>query len=160
MTIPLSSRHHCQRSLPSCNQLMRQGKATPEDNSKRKRRAASGRIQTCNVLCTRQILYQLSHRGSSAGQAESLMFMQGKGCLSPDGQGNQSQYYYMYMYMTVHGSWRSSKGLHSVCTEVTAIMYMYMQFNGTVPAPVGLQQSSAYRTSSNCMCPVSVVCSG
>ena len=33
---------------------------------------------------------QLSHRGSSAGQAESLKFMQGKGCLSPDGQGNQS----------------------------------------------------------------------
>ena len=33
---------------------------------------------------------QLSHRGSSAGQAESLKFMQGKGRLSPDGQGNQS----------------------------------------------------------------------
>ena len=65
----------------------RQSKAT-EDNSlflKRKRRAASGGIRTCNVLCTRQTLYQLSHRGSSAGQAESL---QRQSCLFPDKQGN------------------------------------------------------------------------
>ena len=43
----------------------RQSKATtPEDNSifpKRKRRAASGGIQTRDVLRTRQTLYQLSH---------------------------------------------------------------------------------------------------
>ena len=54
----------------------RQSKATtPEDNSlflKRKRRAASGRTQTRNILHTRQTLYQLNHRGSSAGQAESV----------------------------------------------------------------------------------------
>ena len=54
----------------------RQSKATTaEDNSlfiKRKRRAASGGIQTRDILCTRQTLYQLNHRGSSAGQAKSL----------------------------------------------------------------------------------------
>ena len=56
----------------------RQSKATTlEDNSlflKRKRRAASGRTRTCDVLHTRQMLlvYQLSHQGSSAGQAESF----------------------------------------------------------------------------------------
>ena len=42
---------------------------------KRKRRAASGGIQTRDVLRARQMLYQLSHRGSSAGQAESLQCM-------------------------------------------------------------------------------------
>ena len=46
------------------------------------------RIRTRDILRARQTLYQLSHRGSSAGQAESLKFMQGKGRLSPDGQGN------------------------------------------------------------------------
>ena len=55
---------------------IRQSKATtPEDNSfflKRKRRAASCGTRTRDVLHTRQTLYQLSHRGSSAGQAESL----------------------------------------------------------------------------------------
>ena len=35
------------------------------------------------------MLYQLSHRGSSAGQAESL-FIQGKGRFSPDEQDNLS----------------------------------------------------------------------
>ena len=40
----------------------RQSKATmPEDNSKRKRRAASGGTQTHDILHTRQTLYQLSH---------------------------------------------------------------------------------------------------
>ena len=70
----------------------RQSKATtPEDNSfflKRKRRAASGGTQTCDVLHTRQTLYQLSHRGSSAGQAKSLNVMQRQSRLSPDKQGN------------------------------------------------------------------------
>ena len=37
-----------------------------------KRRVASGGIRTRDVLRTRQTLYQLSHRSSSAGQAESL----------------------------------------------------------------------------------------
>ena len=73
------------------NQSLRQGKATtPKDNSffpKRKRRAASGRIQPCDILCTKQMLYQLSHQGSSAGQAESLNVMQGQMCLFPDKQG-------------------------------------------------------------------------
>ena len=74
----------------TCNQSLRQGKATPEDNSLFLKRAASGGIQTHDVLRARQTLYQLSHRGSSAGQAKSLKFMQGKGCLSPDGQGNSN----------------------------------------------------------------------
>ena len=34
-----------------------------------------GGIRTCNILRARQTLYQLSHRGSSAGQAESLKFI-------------------------------------------------------------------------------------
>ena len=57
----------------------------PKDNS---RRAASGGIRTHNVLRTRQTLYQLSHRGSSAGQAESLNVIQGQRYLFPDKQGN------------------------------------------------------------------------
>ena len=63
----------------------------PEDNSlflKRKRRAASGRTRTHDVLHTRQTFYQLSHRGSSAGQAESLNVMQRQSHLFPDKQGN------------------------------------------------------------------------
>ena len=52
--------------------------------------AASSGIQARDVLRARQTLYQLSHRGSSAGQAESLI--QAKGVFSPDGQGDQSQY--------------------------------------------------------------------
>ena len=55
-----------------------------------KKWAASGGIRTRDVLPARQTLYQLSHLGGSVGQAESLKFMQGKGRLSPDGQGNQS----------------------------------------------------------------------
>ena len=60
----------------------RQSKATtPEDNLcflKRKRRAASGGVRTCDILRTRQMLYQLSHRGNSTGQVESLNVMQGQ----------------------------------------------------------------------------------
>ena len=42
------------------------------------RRAASGGIRTCNVLRTRQMLYQLSYQGSPAGQAKSLNVIQGQ----------------------------------------------------------------------------------
>ena len=55
--------------------------------SKRKRTAASGGIRTHDILRSRQTLYQLSHQGSSAGQAKSLKFVQGKWHLSPDKQG-------------------------------------------------------------------------
>ena len=54
---------------------------TPEDNSlffRGKRRAASGGTRTHDPLRSRQMLYQLSHRGSSAGQTESLRFIKGK----------------------------------------------------------------------------------
>ena len=82
----------------------RQSKATtPEDNSffpKRKRRAASGGTPTRDVLHTRQTLYQLSHRGSSARQAESLNVMQRQSRLSLINRVTLSQY--MYMYMVVH----------------------------------------------------------
>ena len=57
------------------NQSMRRGIAKQLHP---KTAAASGGIQTCNILSTRQMHYQLSHRGSSAGQAESR---QGKGSL-------------------------------------------------------------------------------
>ena len=60
----------------------------PKDNSsffpKRKRIATSGGIRTCDILRARPTLYQLSHRGSSAGQAKSLNVIQGQRCLSPD----------------------------------------------------------------------------
>ena len=65
---------------------MRQGKAkqlhlkTTPFLSKEKW-ASSGGIQTRNILCTRQTLYQLSHQGSPAGQAQSLELKQGKGRL-------------------------------------------------------------------------------
>ena len=64
------------------------------DARRQQRRAASGRTRTRDVLHSRQTLYQLSHRGSSAGQAESLEFIQGKWRLSPDKQG-----YPCYMYL-------------------------------------------------------------
>ena len=61
----------------------------PKDNSFFPREKMSW-IRTCNILHTMQMLYQLSHQGSSAGQAKSLKFLQGKGHLSPDGQGNSN----------------------------------------------------------------------
>ena len=103
-----------------------QSKATtPEDNPlflKRKRRAASGGTQSRDVLHTRQTLYQLSHWGSSAGQAESLNVMQRQSGLSPDKQVNSiSVCITMHMYAHVPGvlsgsevtmgSGLSSKGL-------------------------------------------------
>ena len=85
-------------------QLLRQGSARklcPRTThfSKRKRRAASGGIRTCDVLRARQTRYQLSHRGSSAGQAKSLNVIQGQRHLFPDKWGNSFQYMYMYMYV-------------------------------------------------------------
>ena len=84
----------------SCIETRQCKATTPKDNSsffpKRKRRATSGGIQTCNILRARQTLYQLSHRGSSAGQAEPLNVIQGQRCLFPDKQGiccNSFQYY-------------------------------------------------------------------
>ena len=70
----------------------RQSRATTsEDNSffsqEREQSCLRQRIQTCSALRTRQMLYQLSHRGSSAGQAESLNVIQGQRRLSPDEQG-------------------------------------------------------------------------
>ena len=58
-----------------------------KDNSfsQEKKGAASGMIQTYDILRTRQVLYQLSH--CSAGQAKSLKVMQSKGRLSLDKQG-------------------------------------------------------------------------
>ena len=60
-----------------------QRKATPFSTPlflKRKRTASGG----IGILHTRQTLYQLSHRGSSAGQAESLNVTQGQRRLFPD----------------------------------------------------------------------------
>ena len=79
----------------------------PEDNSLflKRKRAASGGTRTCDVLHTRQMLYQLSHRGSSAGQAESLILCKGKVVSSLINRVTLSQYcacvckLYMYMYM-------------------------------------------------------------
>ena len=63
-------------------------KTTPFFLKRKRSYSTSGRIRTHKVLRTRQTLYQLSHQGSSAGQAESLKSIQGKGHLSPDEQGN------------------------------------------------------------------------
>ena len=60
--------------------------------SKRKRRAASGGTRTHDVLHSRQMLYQLSHRGSSAGRTESLKFIQGKWHLSLINRVTQPQH--------------------------------------------------------------------
>ena len=63
-------------------------------------------IRTRDVLHARQMLYQLSHRGSSAGQAESLNVMQGQMRLFPDKHmylciipGLQYKGLYTYMYI-------------------------------------------------------------
>ena len=53
----------------------RQSKATTPEDKK-------SWIRTLNILRTRQTLYQLSQRGSSAGQAESLNVIQGQGISS------------------------------------------------------------------------------
>ena len=55
-----------------------------------KKMSCLGRDSSRNTLHTVQMLYQLSHRGSSAGQAESLKVMQVQRCLSPDGHGNSN----------------------------------------------------------------------
>ena len=62
----------------------RQSKTTaPEDSYlfTWKKNAASGGIQTCDILRTRQILYQLSYWGSTGGQAKSWNVMQMQGHL-------------------------------------------------------------------------------
>ena len=89
------------------DQPLRQGEAkqlhlktTPFFSILRKRRAASGRTRTHDVLHTRQTLYQLSHQGSSAGQAESLNVMQRQSHLSPDNRLTLSQYS-MYIYPSI-----------------------------------------------------------
>ena len=89
------------------SQSTRQGKSKqlrPKTTpfSQEKNGAASGRIRTCNILCTRQTLYQLSHRGSSAGQVESLKVMQCKGRLSPDEQGNSNSVLCSCVHVHVH----------------------------------------------------------
>ena len=64
----------------------RQGKATTPENCyfcQEEKEAASGGTRTRNILHAVQMLYQLSHRGSSAGQAESLKVMQVQRYLSP-----------------------------------------------------------------------------
>ena len=58
-------------------------------------------IRTRDVLHARQMLYHLSHRGSSAGQAESLNVMRGPDkhmylCIIP---GLQYKGLYTYMYI-------------------------------------------------------------
>ena len=63
-----------------------------------------GQDSTRDVLRARQTLYQLSHRGSSAGQAKSLKFMQGK-AVSPlmDRVTNLSiKDVYMYIMDNIH----------------------------------------------------------
>ncbi len=69
---------------------------TPEDNSffPKKKRTASGGTQTHGILHTVQMLYQLSHQGSPAGQAESF-----KRCLSPGNSNSVLRGMYMYMYV-------------------------------------------------------------
>ena len=54
----------------------------PEDNSsfpREKEELPWVGLEPTNILCSRQTLYQLSHQGSSAGQAESLKFIQANG---------------------------------------------------------------------------------
>ena len=55
-----------------------------------KKRATSGGTWTCDILRTRQMLYQLSYRGSSAGQAKSLKVILGQRWLFLDTQGNSN----------------------------------------------------------------------
>ena len=74
---------------------MRRSKATtcvPEDNSFFSEEKKKSGIPTRDVLRTRLTLYQLSHRGNSVGQAESLNVIQGQSRLFPDKQGNSIQY--------------------------------------------------------------------
>ena len=59
-------------------------------------------LEPVTFCVTRQTLYQLSHRGSSAGQAESLNVIQRQRHLFPDKQGNSFQYLYVYMYVHTH----------------------------------------------------------
>ena len=104
------------RKTPLFFRREKEEETTPKDNSsffpKRKRRAASGGIQTCDILCARQMFYQLSHRGSSAGQAESLNVIQGQRRLFPDKQGNSIQYCtYIWccrIRLTKQVAWRGS----------------------------------------------------
>ena len=63
---------------------------TPEDNSffpREKEELPRAGLEPAAFCILGRPLYQLSHQGSSAGQAESLKFVQGKWRLSPDKQG-------------------------------------------------------------------------
>ena len=62
---------------------------TPEDNSffpREKEELPRAGLEPATFCILGRLLYQLSHQGSSAQQAESLKFVQGKWCLSPDKQ--------------------------------------------------------------------------
>lgn len=91
-----------------------------------KLRAASGGIQTCNVLCTRQTHYQLSRLGSSAGRAKSVM--QGQRPLFPDEQDNSisvlyetlSRFYtctFVHLYICTVQPYVVRIWLYKVCTD-------------------------------------------
>ena len=75
---------------------------TPEDDSffpKRKRRTTLGGTRTHDVLHSRQMLYQLSYRGSSAGWAESLVYT-ANGVSPLINRGTQPQHY-IVQYVSV-----------------------------------------------------------
>ena len=64
-----------------------------------RKKDCSGGIQTHSLLLSRQLLYQLSHRGSPAGWVQITQVMQAKRLISPDKQGKHaSKHVFCYFY--------------------------------------------------------------
>ena len=111
----------CNVHVNSVNETRPTEATIPEDNSFF---SASGRIRTRNILHTRRF-FQLSHRGSSAGQAKSLKFIQGKESLSSDEEGNSiSVVIQLQCTCTLHLI--ICKSLQCWRLDEKQCMYMYM----------------------------------
>ena len=98
------------------NQLQRQGKCKQQCPKttlffpREKEELPRAGLEPATFCVLGRLLYQLSHRGSSAGQAESLKFVQGKWRLSPDKQG------YVHVHVCVQ----------TACIPCTVRIYMYV----------------------------------
>ena len=99
---------------------------TPKDNSffsREKEELLRAGLKPTTFCFPGRPLYQLSHRGSSAGQAESLKFVQGKWHLSPDKQGYSTSALRMYTYVY---ALREPAIIIAALTSAIIIFYTYL----------------------------------
>ena len=103
----------------------------PENNSffpKRKRRAASGRTRTRGVLRSRQMFYQLSHRGSSVGQAEWRLSSDKQGYSTCTCRCTNNTYVRLHPYVHAHLYSCVYKGMYVQLCIYRQCMFAYLMY--------------------------------